>query len=315
MLDLYKPTISHIKDLGNDTYDIIISPCSKGISQIIGNSLRRILLSSIPGYAVTWVKISEVYHEFSSLNGSYQDSVEILLNLKKLGVCIVSDLDEVSTSINCSGPMIITASEIEKVSPHIRVANPKHVIATLKKGGNLNMELKITRGYGFIPSSFYTQSQDIDRFPGYIPLDAFFNPILNVSFSVKELSFLVEELSLKIQTKGTILPKKAINIAMIYFYEQLSVLKNLEPFNEDKKENVSKTEVPTVLSKSINDLDLTVRSANCLKAQNIYYLRDLVKYSESDLMSIPNLGKKSLNEIKAILLGLDLFLGMSEKKK
>lgn len=310
LIDVYKAQIRNVTETKKNCFEVILGSFTRSYAGAIGNAIRRIMLSSIPGAAVTEVHIDDALHEYSTLEGIQQDVVEIVLNLKKLAVSIENDAEEAYVKLNKQGPCFFKASDLELSGGNIHVADPDYVIAHLNKNGRINITLKIVKGRGFLPSNIYAQSQEKELLVGRILLDASFNPILDVSFEVVENDEKTENLSLFIRTKGTIKVEKAIEIAMIYFYEQISVFLDLKSPLLGSNLNQCTPEVDPLLLHPIEDLELTVRSANCLKTKNIRYLGDLVQHSEFELMRIPNLGRKSLNEIKAVLAKRGLFLGV-----
>ncbi|MFZ9034794.1 MAG: DNA-directed RNA polymerase subunit alpha [Francisellaceae bacterium] len=302
------PKITNVHEVRKNVFSVTISSFDAGFGHLMGNSLRRILLSSIPGSAVSEVQIEGALHEYCTLEGVQEDVVEILLNMKKLAVALDDEVDESYLTLEKKGPAVVTAADLE-VSGNVSVADPDYVIAHLNEGGHLSMTLKVVKGRGFVPSTVYTQTQEDDLLVGYIPLDASFNPVIDVSFQVLTNDDGSEAVELLMKTKGTITAEKAIEIAMTYLYEQVTVFVDLKA-PVTRKVHEDEPEIDPLLLRPVEDLELTVRSANCLKAQNIRYLGDLVQYPESELMRIPNLGRKSLNEIKAILAERGLSLGV-----
>lgn len=306
--DIFIPRINNVYEIRKNFYKVKIEPISEGFAHVIGNSLRRILLSSIPGSAVAEVKIQGVLHEYCTLNGVKEDVVQILFNLKNLSVRLENDVDESYLTIKKRGPGFLTAADIE-FNKDVFIADPNYVIATINDDIIINMVLKIVNGRSFIFSSSYYQYQEESLIFSHILLDSSFNPIIDVFFTVKSLKDTYEYLELFMLTKGTILPEDVIKTALTYFYEQISVFIDLKvPVSHKKFQNGPS--IDPLLLRPVEDLELTVRSANCLKAQNICFLGDLVQFNESDLMSIPNLGRKSLNEIKLVLSERGLSLGI-----
>ncbi|WP_116963820.1 DNA-directed RNA polymerase subunit alpha [Fastidiosibacter lacustris] len=306
--EVYKPQISSITEVKRNCFSIVLEPFAVGFGHVMGNALRRILLSSIPGAAITEVQIERALHEYCTLEGVQEDVVEILLNLKKLAVSLENDVEEAYLTLEKKGSAKVTAADLG-ASGNVDVADPDYVIAHLNEGGHINMLVKVAQGRGFVPSTVYSQSPEEELLVGHIPLDASFNPVLDVSFTVKALDNSSEKLEIFMRTKGTIKPEVAIETAMTYFYEQIAVFVDLKaPLG--RKMTQDTPEIDPLLLRPVEDLELTVRSANCLKAQNIRYLGDLVQFPESDLMRIPNLGRKSLNEIKSVLAERGLSLGV-----
>jgi len=308
--DVLESQIISVKQVRRNVFKTIIGPFNKDFSNVIGNSLRRILLSSVPGAAITEVIIDNVLHEYSVLEGVQEDVVEILLNLKKMPIIMDDDIKESYISLEKRGSCIVTGADLE-VGNNVQIADPDHIIVHLNSDGHIKMSLKVVQGRGFSPSSTYIQQAEEkkDAIIGSISLDASFNPILNVSFKSVDLHNGTENLSLLIQTKGSINICKSIKIAMTYFCKQLSVFLDLNSPVISLKDDEIAPEINPILLKPVEDLELTVRSSNCLKMQNIRLLGDLVQYQESELMYIPNLGRKSLDELKSVLMEYGLSLG------
>lgn len=301
-----KPYIQDIKEIKKNYFNIIMEPFLPGFAHVMGNSIRRILLSSIPGSAITEVNIENSLHEFSTIHGVEEDIVEILLNLKKLSVILENNVNESFLILNKKGPSIVRSKDLYSKDNNITIANSNYIIAHLNEYAHLKMLLKVSKGRGFVPSNLYISEKEELKI-GNISLDASFNPILDVFFRTKIFNN-YEQLNLVIKTNGTINPKEAIEISMKYLYQQVAVFLDLKPVH--RKENKKFKEMDPLLLKPVEDFELTVRSSNCLKAKNIRYLGDLVQLPESELMRIPNLGRKSLNEIKSILADRGLSLGL-----
>jgi DNA-directed RNA polymerase subunit alpha len=301
--------IISVKQVRKNIFKTVIGPFNRNFGHIIGNALRRILLSSVPGAAITEVSIDNVLHEYSVLEGVQEDVVEILLNLKKLPLIMDDNTKESYISLEKRGSSIVKASDIE-LGNNVQITDPNYVIVHLNADGYIKMSLKVVQGRGFSPSSIYMQAEEKkDLLIGSISLDASFNPILNVSFKAVDLNNGTENLSLLIQTKGSINICKSIKIAMTYFCKQLSVFLDLNSPVISSKDDEIAPAINPILLKPVEDLELTVRSSNCLKMQNIRLLGDLVQYQESELMYIPNLGRKSLDELKSVLMEHGLSLG------
>jgi DNA-directed RNA polymerase subunit alpha len=289
---------------------IAIEPLERGYGYTLGHALRRILLSSIPGAAITDVKIDGVLHEYSTIEGVQEDVIEILLNLK--GVAIIKHNDEpVVLKLSKSEAGTITAADIQ-LNQDCELANPDHVIATLSKDAKFEAELTVRTGRGYQVSE-QRKSEDEDTEIGLMQLDASYSPILKVSYEVEnarvEQRTDLDKLIFKLETNGTIDPEEVIKKAATALTQQMQVFVNLEEITAETYEE-REPEVDPILLRPVDELELTVRSANCLKAEQIYYIGDLVLRSEVDLMKTPNLGKKSLTEIKDVLAQRSLTLGM-----
>jgi DNA-directed RNA polymerase subunit alpha len=287
-----------------------MEPFERGYGHTLGNALRRILLSSMPGAAVTEVKIAGVLHEYSSIDGVQEDVVEILLNLKGL-VLKLHNTPETTLHLKKSGAGVVTAADIETNS-NTEVINPTHVIAHLTAGGKLDMEIKVEQGRGYV-SAISRQQPGHTRPVGHIALDASFSPISRVSYSVEsarvEQRTDLDKLIMDIETNSAIDPEEAIRNSARILVDQFSVFAALE----GTPAPIEKPQAPKVdpmLLRPVDDLELTPRSSNCLKAQSIHYIGDLIQHTEADLLRTPNLGRKSLNEIKQVLAEHGLSLGM-----
>ena len=308
--NLLKPRIIDVQNISATKARVVMEPFERGYGHTLGNALRRILLSSMPGYAVTEVKIAGVLHEYSPIDGVQEDVVEILLNLKGL-VLKLHGKKEVTLHLRKSGAGVVTAADIE-VDADTEVINPDHVIAHLTAGGKLDMELRIEQGRGYV-SAISRQQPGATKAVGHIALDASFSPILRVSYAVEsarvEQRTDLDKLIIDIETNSAIDPEESIRYAARILVEQFSVFAALE----GTPAPVEKPQVPKVdpmLLRPVDDLELTPRSSNCLKAQSIHYIGDLIQHTEADLLRTPNLGRKSLNEIKQILAEHNLSLGM-----
>ena len=308
--NLLKPRIIDVHRISATQAKVVMEPFERGYGHTLGNALRRILLSSMPGYAVTEVKIAGVLHEYSSIDGVQEDVVEILLNLKGL-VLKLHGQREATLHLKKSGAGVVTAADIE-VGADTEVINPNHVIAHLTAGGKLDMEIKVEQGRGYV-SAISRQQPGATRPVGHIALDSSFSPISRVSYAVEsarvEQRTDLDKLIMDIETNSAIDPEEAIRYAARILVEQFSVFAALE----GTPAPVEKPQAPKVdpmLLRPVDDLELTPRSSNCLKAQSIHYIGDLIQYTEADLLRTPNLGRKSLNEIKQVLAEHDLSLGM-----
>ena len=290
---------------------VTLEPMERGFGYTLGNALRRVLLSSIPGFAVTEVKIDGVVHEYSTIDGVQEDVVDILLNLKGVALKLNSKTEAVLT-LNKSQEGVVTAGDFD-TGHDAEIVNPDHVIAHLTKGGKLNLEVKIEQGRGYQPVPSRLKSADEDRVLGFIQVDALFSPITKVSYQVEsarvEQRTDLDKLIMDVETNGVIDPEQAIRDSARILMGQLAVFADLEgapPVVEVK----NAPQVDPILLRPVDDLELTVRSANCLKAENIFYIGDLIQRSENELLKAPNLGRKSLNEIKDVLASKGLTLGM-----
>ena len=307
---LLRPNIVEVREIGKNTAKITIEPLDRGFGHTLGNALRRVLLSSMPGCAVTEVEIEGVLHEYTTIEGVQEDVTEILLNLKGLDVCMHSRQESILT-LNKKGPCAVHASDI--VLDHdVEVVNPDHFIARLTKEGELNMAMKVELGRGYQPAAARI-SEEGDRPISKLFIDASFSPIRRVSYVVDtarvEQRTDLDKLIVEIETNGTIGAEEAIRHAAGLLREQLSVFVDLSS-RQDSVPAHAESEIEPILLRPVDDLELTVRSANCLKAESIYYVGDLLQRTEVELLKTPNLGKKSLTEIKDILAEKGLSLGM-----
>lgn len=305
--DLLRPT-SVVVDNGR----VILEPFERGYGHTLGNALRRILLSSMPGVAPVEVEIAGVLHEYSTIDGVKEDVINILLNLKQLAI-VLHEKDHAVLVLNKSGAGKVTAADFEPMAG-VDIINPDMVIAHLEENGKLNMKVTVRRGTGFHISEIATDEDEVSTGRvGKLRLDATFSPIRRVSYTVEnarvEKRTDLDKLILDIETNGTIDPESAIRLCATILQKQLSAFVDLS--QEEVREKTSdEPEFDPVLIRPVDDLELTVRSANCLKAENIYYIGDLVQRSENELLKTPNLGKKSLTEIKDVLASRSLSLGM-----
>mgnify|MGYP001566075437 CR=1 FL=1 len=314
--ELLKPRIVEVNSISPRQARITLEPFERGYGHTLGNALRRILLSSMQGYAPTEVRISGVVHEYSALEGVQEDVVDILLNLKGLAVKLNSR-DEALLSIKKSGEGPVTAADIQ-AGHDVEILNSDHVIAHLTKGGNLEMEIKIEGGRGYVPASTRVLS-DESRPVGVILVDALYSPVKKVSFNVEsarvEQRTDLDKLILEIETNGVIEPAEAVRYAARVLIEQLASFADLQGVSPLSDVSTLKlvspqSSIDPILLRPVDELELTVRSANCLKAENIYYIGDLIQRTETELLKTPNLGRKSLNEIKDVLAARGLTLGM-----
>lgn len=314
--ELLKPRIVEVNSISPRQARITLEPFERGYGHTLGNALRRILLSSMQGYAPTEVRISGVVHEYSAIDGVQEDVVDILLNLKGLAVKLNSR-DEALLTIKKSGEGPVTAADIQ-AGHDVEILNSDHVIAHLTKGGNLEMEIKIEGGRGYVPASTRVLSDD-SRPVGVILVDALYSPVKKVSFNVEsarvEQRTDLDKLILEIETNGVIEPAEAVRYAARVLIEQLASFADLQgvsPLSDVSSMKLvsPQSSIDPILLRPVDELELTVRSANCLKAENIYYIGDLIQRTETELLKTPNLGRKSLNEIKDVLAARGLTLGM-----
>ena len=291
-------------------------PFERGFGTTVGNALRRVLLSSMVGYSATEVTIAGVVHEYSSIDGVQEDVVNILLNLKGV-VFKLHNRDEVTLSLRKDGEGVVTAADIQ--TPHdVEIINPEHVIATLSQGGKLDMQIKVEKGRGYVPGTMRRYGDEPTKSLGRIVLDASFSPVKRVSYTVEsarvEQRTDLDKLVLEIETNGAITAEDAVRASAKILVEQLAVFAQLEggelsAFDQPAQRGGAGNFDP-ILLRPVDELELTVRSANCLKAENIYYIGDLIQRTENELLKTPNLGRKSLNEIKEVLASRGLTLGM-----
>ncbi len=295
-------------------FRIVLEPFERGFGYTLGNALRRVLLSSMLGAAITEVQIENVLHEYSSLEGVHEDVVNILLNLKGVAIKLVGR-DRVELSLNKKGPGLVTAGDIQ-LEHDVEVVNPNHVIANLTKEGELNIKLLVEIGRGYQPAATRISEKNAKRQIGVLLLDASFSPVKRISYQVEntrvEKRTDLDKLIIDIETNGTLNPDQAIRQAATILQQQLASFVDLQ-HAEKIGIKMGAEEANPILSRPVDELELTVRAANCLKAENIYLIGDLVQRTENDLLKTPNLGKKSMNEIKSVLVQHGLSLGMPIK--
>ncbi|MAH73058.1 MAG: DNA-directed RNA polymerase subunit alpha [Cellvibrionales bacterium TMED49] len=289
---------------------IVLEPLERGFGHTLGNALRRILLSSMSGSAIIEADIDGVEHEYSTIEGVQEDVMEIILNLKGVAV-VMAERDSSFVSIDMQGPGQVKAGDII-VDNNVEVVNPEHVIANISGDKRLSMRLRVERGRGYQPADSRVFDEEL-RSIGRLKIDATFSPVFSVSYSVEnarvENRTDLDKLVLELETNGTIDPEEAIRRAATILQQQLAVFVDLEGESVAEPEEEETTIDPTLL-RPVDDLELTVRSANCLKAESIYYIGDLIQRTEVELLKTPNLGKKSLTEIKDVLASRGLSLGM-----
>jgi DNA-directed RNA polymerase subunit alpha len=307
---LLKPRIIDVQTLSPVHARVVMEPFERGYGHTLGNALRRILLSSMPGAAPTEVSIDGVLHEYSTLDGVREDVVDILLNMKGV-VLKMHNRTEATLRLSKDGEGVVTAREIE-TSHDVEIINPDHVIAHIAPGGKLDMQIRVEMGRGYEPANTRPAAKE-SKGIGRILMDASFSPVRRVSYKVEsarvEQHTDLDKLIIDIETNGAVDPEESIRYAARILMEQLSVFADLEgtPVSIEAPKAAA---VDPILLRPVDDLELTVRSANCLKAENIYYIGDLIQRTETELLKTPNLGRKSLNEIKEVLASRGLTLGM-----
>ena len=290
---------------------VTLEPLERGFGHTLGNTLRRILLSSMPGCAITEVQIDGVLHEYSTMEGVQEDVIDILLNLKDISI-VMHNQDEGVITLSKDGAGAVLAGDFQ-LTEDIEIANPDHVVCNLNDKGSIRIEARVTRGRGYVPVDSQVEAEDETRSIGVLRLDASYSPMRRVSYSVEstrvEQRTDLDKLILDLETNGTIDPEESIRRAATILQHQLAVFVDLDNEKEQVVEE-KEDEVDPILIRPVDDLELTVRSANCLKAENIYYIGDLIQRTEVELLKTPNLGKKSLTEIKDVLASRGLALGM-----
>lgn len=313
--NLLKPKSINVEPLGGHRAKVTLEPFERGYGHTLGNALRRVLLSSMVGYAPTEVTIAGVLHEYSTIDGVQEDVVGIMLNLK--GVTFrLHNRDEVTLILRKEGEGPVTAADIQ--TPHdVEIINPDHVICHLAHGGKIDMQIKVEKGRGYVPGNLRRFGDEPTKAIGRIVLDASFSPVTRVSYAVEnarvEQRTDLDKLVMEIETNGAISPEETIRASAKILVEQLAAFAQLQGseigtiFDEPAPRSTS---FDPILLRPVDELELTVRSANCLKAENIYYIGDLIQRTETELLKTPNLGRKSLNEIKEVLASRGLTLGM-----
>jgi DNA-directed RNA polymerase subunit alpha len=293
---------------------IVLEPLERGFGHTLGNALRRILMSSMPGSAITEATIEGVLHEYSTIEGVQEDVVNILLNLKDVAIKM-SVGDEATLNLNKQGPCQVTAGDIQ-VTHGVEILNPELVIANLNENGKLNMTLHVKKGIGFHSTDAFVrvfEEEVQQKSVGKLKIDNAFSPVKKVAYFVDnarvENRTDLDKLTIELQTNGTIDPEEAIRISANILQRQLHSFVDMK-FEESRSDHKERNDFEPILLRPVDDLELTVRSANCLKAENIYYIGDLVQKTENELLKTPNLGKKSLTEIKDVLASRNLSLGM-----
>jgi DNA-directed RNA polymerase subunit alpha len=311
--NLLKPKAIAVEPIGANRAKVTLEPFERGYGHTLGNALRRVLLSSMVGYAPTEVTIAGVLHEYSTIDGVQEDVVQIMLNLKGV-VFRLHNRDEVTLVLRKEGEGFVTAADIQ--TPHdVEIVNPTHLIANLAHGGKLDMQIKVAKGRGYVAGNLRRFGDEPSKSIGRIVLDASFSPVARVSYTVEsarvEQRTDLDKLVMEISTNGSISPEEAVRASAKILVEQLAVFAQLEnseisAFTEPVNRS---SQFDPILLRPVDELELTVRSANCLKAENIYYIGDLIQRTETELLKTPNLGRKSLNEIKEVLASRGLTLG------
>jgi len=311
LTELLTPRTIDVTEYDSTHAKIVLEPLERGFGHTLGNALRRILLSSMPGCAIVEVEIDGVLHEYSAIEGVQEDVIEILLNLKDVAI-IMHGKNEAEVTLSKTGPGYLTAGDIQ-TDASVEIMNPDYVIANISGDVSLNMRLRIARGRGYQPADARETDEEETRAIGRLQLDASYSPVRRVSYVVEsarvEQRTDLDKLILDLETNGTIDPEEAIRRAATILQQQLAVFVDLEREKQVEPEQ-REDEIDPILLRPVDDLELTVRSANCLKAETIYYIGDLIQRTEVELLKTPNLGKKSLTEIKDVLASRGLSLGM-----
>lgn len=308
--DFLKPSIVNVQVTNDRLAKVTLEPLERGFGHTLGNALRRILLSSLQGCAVTEIQIDGVLHEYSTLESVQEDVIDILLNLKGLALKMHAK-DEATLTLNKRGEGPVTAADIS-LDHDVEILNPDHVICHLTKNGEINMTLKVETGRGYQPSTLRKSAEE-DQTIGRLLLDASFSPVTRVAYVIDsarvEQRTNLDKLIIEVECNGTLDPEDAIRSAATILQDQLSTFVDLESVEQAEKRE-EEPDIDPILLRPVDDLELTVRSANCLKAEQIYYIGDLIQCTEVELLKTPNLGKKSLTEIKSVLATKGLSLGM-----
>jgi DNA-directed RNA polymerase subunit alpha len=308
--EFLKPRVVDVEQMSPLRARVVMEPFERGYGHTLGNALRRILLSSMPGYAITQVKIDGVLHEYSAIEGVQEDVVDILLNLKGIALKL-NHRAETTLRLAKKGKGVVTAGDIE-TTHDVEILNPEHVIAHMTGNGELNVEIKVEQGRGYQPVAS-RRLEEQEHTIGTIQMDASFSPVRRVSYAVEsarvEQRTDLDKLVMDIETNGVVDPEEAVRYAARILMDQLSVFADLKG-TPSIAEAPRAPAIDPILLRPVDDLELTVRSANCLKAENIYYIGDLIQRTENELLKTPNLGRKSLNEIKDVLASKGLTLGM-----
>ncbi len=306
-----RPKLVDVQQYSENHAKVVLEPMERGFGHTLGNSLRRILLSSMTGACIYEVEIDGVLHEYSSIEGVQEDVIEILLNLKKVAI-ILNERDEAELELKKKGPGVVTAGDIA-LDHDVEIMNPDQVICNLSSDAEVSMKLRINKGIGYQPSNTRISADADTTVIGRLQLDASYSPVVKVSYAVEnarvEQRTNLDRLIIDLETNGTVDPEQAIKHAATILTDQLSSFVNLNVREAEEPEE-KEPEIDPILLRPIDDLELTVRSANCLKAEQIYFIGDLIQRTEVELLKTPNLGKKSLTEIKDVLASKGLSLGI-----
>jgi len=312
--DMLAPKIVKVHSDKPNQFSIVLEPFERGYGHTMGNALRRILMSSMPGTAIVEVQIDGVVHEYSAIDGIKEDVVNLLLNLKGVAIRMTVG-DEALLKVSKKGPGIVRAGDIE-LTHGVEIVNPDLPLATLSQNGELNMTLRVKRGVGFHlsdVSEYIDEMEEVTKTVGVLKLENAFSPVTKVAYSVDnarvENRTDLDKLTITLETNGTLEPDEAIRISANILQRQLMAFVDMQVITNNQEARES-APYQALLSQSVDALDLTVRSANCLKAERIALIGDLVQKTESELLKTPNLGKKSLTEIKEVLAAKSLSLGM-----
>ena len=308
--ELIKPTNLQVsQDEAAHKAKIVVEPLERGFGLTLGNALRRVLLSSLQGGAVSAIKIDGVLHEFSVIPGVREDVTDIVLNIKELAVAVHSDSAKIMT-LKAEGPCVVTAAMIE-TGHDVEIMNPDHVICTLDTGAKINMELTVTTGKGYVPAY---NSKSADAPIGLIAVDAIYSPVKKVSYKVENTRVGqitdYDKLTMNIETNGVVSPEDAVALAARILQDQLKPFINFDEPESESEDVHEELPFNRNLLRKVDELELSVRSANCLKNDNIIYIGDLVQKTEAEMLRTPNFGRKSLNEIKEVLAKMGIHLGM-----
>nr|VFJ58758.1 MAG: DNA-directed RNA polymerase subunit alpha [Candidatus Kentron sp. FW]VFJ63204.1 MAG: DNA-directed RNA polymerase subunit alpha [Candidatus Kentron sp. FW] len=310
-IELLKPRIVDVRHTDANTVRITIEPLDRGFGHTLGNALRRVLLSSIPGCAVVEAEFNGVLHEYTTIAGVQEDVTQILLNLKGLAIRMHTR-NEVVLTLNKEGEGVVLAGDIT-LDHDVEIVNPDWVIAHMTKEGELSMSMRVVRGCGYQPAVSRISDEEGEQPIGRLMLDASFSPLRRVAYVVEsarvEQRTDLDKLIMDIETNGTIEPEETVRLAADLLRDQLAVFVDLIG-KEDIEVQEPEAAMDPILLRPVDDLELTVRSANCLKAESIYYVGDLIQHTEVELLKTPNLGKKSLTEIKDVLAARGMSLGM-----